>query len=276
MKKRMASILSVSSARSLVDRLGPGKAPTAFRIWAAGENTLDDGKIVVFSARSAEMLLKEQDARGRLYSFDYDHRSTERDVSPEAGAAAGWHRLEVRRDSAGNPELWATACDWTEAALTGLTARTPTWRYFSPTFFVDEKTGEIVSYVNCAITNNPLTHGLPSLASAAGKGLAMARARIKLLAAKARATAPVMASALERRVTNAERMQAARGKLEALTARATRVASDDGVVAEIDRANRDWMRSIGKEGRVTRSSCVSVSDIERAGRNVLRTIPGAT
>lgn len=164
-ERSILSIAELAAGRSLVERPAPGKAPTAFRIWAHGPNECD-GKTVVFSDRSADALLAEQLARGRLYSFDFDHRSMMPDVSPEAGKAAGWHVLDVRHHE-GHPELWATRCDWTTEARAGLEADPPEWRYFSPCFDVDPKTREVVSHVNCALTNNPLTHGLPALASAA-------------------------------------------------------------------------------------------------------------
>ena len=160
------SLAEIAEGRPLVERPAPGKAPTAFRIWAFGPNQCD-GKTVVFSERSAAALIEEQTARGRLYSSDFDHRSMMPDVSPEAGKAAGWHVLEVRKDPNGNPELWATSCDWTEDARSGIEADPPEWRYFSPTYDVDPATREVVGYVGCALTNNPLTHGIPALASAA-------------------------------------------------------------------------------------------------------------
>lgn len=163
-ERLILSIAELAAGRPLVERPAPGAAPTAFRIWAYGANELD-GKPVVFSERSAEALLAEQTSRGRLYSFDFDHRSILKDVSPEAGKAAGWHALEVREHE-GKPELWATECDWTAEARTGLESDPPEWRYFSPCFGADTDTREVISYVNCALTNNPLTHGIPALASA--------------------------------------------------------------------------------------------------------------
>lgn len=189
------SLAELAEGRPLVERLTLGKAPTAFRVWAYGPNEYD-GKVVVFSERSAESLLAEQTARGRLYSFDFDHRSMMPDVSPEAGKSAGWHTLEVREHD-GKPELWLASCDWTTVARAGLEADPPEWRYFSPCFGVDPETREVISYTNCALTNNPLTHGIPALASAIGGGappaglgpsgrLAIARARLRVLNLRSR------------------------------------------------------------------------------------------
>lgn len=165
--RSVLSLAELAEGRALVERPAPGAAPTAFRLWKHGPNECD-GKTVVFSERSAEALMAEQTARGRLYSFDFDHRSVLPDSSPEAGKAAGWHVLDVRTDEAGKPELWTVSCDWTAEARKGLEADPPEWRYFSPCYEADPKTREVVSYVNCALTNNPLTRGLPALASAIG------------------------------------------------------------------------------------------------------------
>lgn len=167
-ERTILSIVEIVEGRSLVERPAPGKAPTAFRIWAYGPNIVD-GKTVVFSERSADALLAEQTSRGRLYSFDFDHRSLMQDVTPSAGEAAGWHVLEVREHE-GKPELWAASCEWTTEAREGLEAEPPKWRYFSPCYETDSETREVVSYVNCALTNNPRTHGIPALASAVSGG----------------------------------------------------------------------------------------------------------
>lgn len=165
-ERAILSIAEVAAGRPLVERPAAGKAPTAFRIWAYGPNNVD-GKTVVFSERSAEALIAEQTARGRLYSFDFDHRSLMPDVTPAAGAASGWHVLEVREHE-GKPELWVTSCEWTTEARDGLESDPPMWRYFSPCYETDPETREVLSHVNCALTNNPRTYGIPALASAAG------------------------------------------------------------------------------------------------------------
>lgn len=185
--RRMADAFNTTaSGGALVERTGLGRAPTAFRIWKAGTNALDGGSSVVFSERSAKMLIAEQASRGRLYSFDFDHRSIMSDAPPEAAMAAGWHALDVR-PSANGPELWAVSCAWTEEARAGLESSPPTWKYFSPCYEVDPKTREVTSYVNCALTNNPLTHGIPALASTVAAGpLVRARQRVLALVTRSR------------------------------------------------------------------------------------------
>jgi hypothetical protein len=134
--------------------------PTAFRIWREGENRTDHGTHT-FSKRSAESLMSEQSARGNLYSIDVDHLSLDAKAPPESRKAVGWHRLEVRAG-----ELWAVDVEWTDAVRAGLTKSPPEWRYFSPAYDTEKKTGEIVSYLNTALTNNPATWSVTALASA--------------------------------------------------------------------------------------------------------------
>jgi len=141
-------------------------APTAFRIWKAGDNPTDHG-VHKFTARSARTLAAEQAARGNLYSIDVDHLSLtkgDKAAVPEARKAVGFHQLEVR-EGAGGPELWATNVEWTDAVRAGLEKKPPEWRYFSPAYDVDKRTGEIVSYLNTALTNNPATWNVTALAS---------------------------------------------------------------------------------------------------------------
>lgn len=161
--RRCSMLLDALASEMLVERPAPGAAPTAFRIWAAGENVADDGPIF-FTPRSAQLLMSQQTARARLYSIDFDHLSLQKDRPPTAGRASGWHSLAVRNDAMGQPELWAVGVEWCADAKVGLEQDPPLWRFFSPAFDVDAN-GEVVSYTNLALCINPMTHGLPELAA---------------------------------------------------------------------------------------------------------------
>lgn len=161
MRIRHFAISLEATDASLVERPGPGLAPTAFRIWAAGENTSDDGP-TLFTPKSADLLLAEQAARGRLYPSDFDHLSLVSNRPAEAGRASGYHRLEVRTGPMG-PELWAVDIEWCADVKAGLEEQPPRWKYFSPAFKQDAE-GEVFSYINFAVCINPKTHDLPSLA----------------------------------------------------------------------------------------------------------------
>ncbi len=146
-----------------VERPSAGAAPTAFRIWKAGENPTSKGP-TVFSRRSADLLLTDQERRGNLYSIDVDHMSLSDGAPPEHHRAVGWHRLEVRDTNAG-PELWAVGVEWTPEIRTALEQSPPGFRYFSPAYDVSMGTGEVVGYLNTALTNNPATYQVTALAT---------------------------------------------------------------------------------------------------------------
>lgn len=163
----MAIFANTLAAEEGVERPAPGLAPSAFRIWRAGPNTIDkDGKRQdhYFTPKSAELLMVAQAVRENRFSIDVDHMSLNTASPPESRKAVGWHSLEVR-DSQTGPELWATQVEWTPAVKSGLETSPPEWRYFSPAYDVDAKTGEIIAYLNTALTNNPATRGVTALAS---------------------------------------------------------------------------------------------------------------
>jgi phage I-like protein len=145
-----------------VERSGESRAPTAFRIWRAGENKADDGSIF-FTADSAKTLMDEQASRGRVMAIDFDHLSLVDDRPATSGCAAGWHRIEAR-DTDDGPELWAVDVEWCADAKAGLEEEPPKWRFFSPAFYTDEDQ-QVTSYINLALCINPMTHGIPLLAS---------------------------------------------------------------------------------------------------------------
>lgn len=182
-----------------VERPSPGAAPTAFRIWKAGDNPTDYG-VHRFTKESANMLLAQQGVRGNLYSIDVDHLSHNEKAPPESRKAVGWHTLAVR-DSEAGPELWAENVEWTDEVKAGLEAKVPEWRYFSPAYAVDKKTGEILSYSNTAITNNPATHRVTALATLQ-KSIAAAQ-RAKVMSVE-RQIQHVFAAAATKKMTAAE------------------------------------------------------------------------
>lgn len=148
-----------------VERAEGSKAPTAFRVWKAGENVTDHGKHVLTRA-SVEAILADQERRQNLSSIDVDHLSLSKDAPPEARKAVGWNRWEARTDESGNLELWACNVQWTDAVRAGFDKDPPEWRYFSPAYGVNDESGEILRVMNMALTNNPATWGVTALATA--------------------------------------------------------------------------------------------------------------
>lgn len=146
-----------------VERDAPGKAPRAFRIWRGGENAGVHGR-TLFSARSVALLQQEQAVMNRSYSFDMDHMSLSESAPIENHVALGWHTLGFRQGEEG-VELWAENCEWTPFATQALEAKPPQIRYYSPAYDIDPMTKEVVSYINCSLTNNPATYNLTILAT---------------------------------------------------------------------------------------------------------------
>jgi len=176
-------VMAVASFEDVaVERPSAASAPTAFRIWKAGDNQTDYG-VHRFTEASAKILLADQATRGNLYSIDCDHLSLNDKSPPESRKAVGFHKLAVRETKAG-PELWATNVEWTSAVRSGLEQDPPEWRYFSPAYDVDKKTSEIVAYLNTALTNNPATWSVTALATqTATRSITMKMTAAEMLAA---------------------------------------------------------------------------------------------
>ncbi|MEM8725386.1 MAG: phage protease, partial [Pseudomonadota bacterium] len=84
--------------------------------------------------------------------FNYDHQTEFAAVKGVGGQAkaAGWinaEKLEVGEDG-----IYAEV-DWTEPAEAALNARE--YRYYSPHFRADKKTGDLTRLVNVGLTNSP-------------------------------------------------------------------------------------------------------------------------
>jgi hypothetical protein len=240
-------------SRTLTDdgvERGPDGAPIAFRIWRAGSNPTDKGD-TVFSPRSAEFLMADQAKRGNLYSIDVDHLSVLQTAPPESRKAVGWHRLEVR-----GGELWAVDVKWTDAVREGLKTDPPEWRYFSPAYVRDDKSSEVLAYLNTALTNNPATWNVAELAQPsepkpAPKASQPTKATKKMTASKPRAGAkqihatrtPSIAE-LRRQLDTAARDLAAIKSMKAPTATAT-APTLDNVSHASDRASELDQKMLG-------------------------------
>lgn len=200
---------AIAFASDGVERSATG-APTAFRIWKAGANITDYG-VHVFSPASAVRLMSAQSMRGNLFSIDVDHLSLSQGkdaAPPEARKAAGFHRLAVRPSPTG-PELWAVDVEWTDAVRAGLEKDPPEWRYFSPAYDVS-KSGEIIAYLNTALTNNPATWRANALASMRREETVLTKEQIIAAATAQLRADQARASRMTPRLTPGERSLLAR------------------------------------------------------------------
>jgi hypothetical protein len=140
----------------------PSGEPIAFRIWKAGANPTDKG-VHILTENAAQRLLAEQAIRGNLYSIDIDHLSLNEKAPPESHKAAGFFSIEGRPSAEGT-EIWATTVQWVDWVRAGLQKSPPEWRYHSPAYDTKKSTGEIMSLLNIALTNNPATWSVTQLA----------------------------------------------------------------------------------------------------------------
>ena len=132
--------------------------PIEFRIFSTGVNRSEKGDFL-FDAASAASVMAEYLAHGKALLFDFNHGTTLPMPSVEQGIAAGEFVPEVRADG-----LYATRIKWTPRAQELLRAKE--YRFFSPYFMHDEKTGRILRLINCALTNLPALDGIAPLVAA--------------------------------------------------------------------------------------------------------------
>ena len=131
--------------------------PTEFRLFSYGVNRSDQGEFI-FDQESAASVMAEYARQARDIVIDYEHQS----MTGGKALAAGWFVPEVRADG-----LWATSVRWTNEARQEIAQAQ--YRYFSPTFDYERKTGRITILRNAALTNNPSLYGLPALVAASSR-----------------------------------------------------------------------------------------------------------
>lgn len=120
------------------------------------------------NAESAQRLISAVSQRQNDILIDYEHQSL---LTAENGLpvpAAGWFggaALEWR-----DAGLFASPVKWTEAAAAHIAA--DEYRYLSPVFSYDPKTGVVLDIINVALTNNPAIDGMQAVTVAAASFIA--------------------------------------------------------------------------------------------------------
>jgi len=153
-----------------VVELPEGKAPTEIQLFPAGAFRARDGRPGnehPFSdwwmdADAAHSVIdKAADAVGD-FVLDYEHQTLYAETSGQPAPASGWFkRLEWREDDG----LYATDVRWTARAGAMIEARE--YRYISPVFGFDKKTGTVTDILMAAVTNYPAIDGHSDLAARA-------------------------------------------------------------------------------------------------------------
>lgn len=136
------------------------------QIFPAGEFRARDGRPEKLDAwrvdrTAAEHLIALVRAQATVPVVDYEHQTLHAETNGQPAPAAGWMRDLEWREGEG---LFARI-EWTDRALAAI--RAGEYRYFSPVFESDPKTGVVTRLLMGAITNYPGLDGMLPVAARA-------------------------------------------------------------------------------------------------------------
>ncbi|MDD4978776.1 MAG: phage protease [Gallionella sp.] len=115
------------------------------------------------TASNAAAIIQAATLRANDFLIDYEHQTISASKNGLPAPAAGWFkRLEWRNGDSGG--LFALDVRWTERAAAMIAARE--YRYISPVFTFDFKTGDVQGLHSAAITNDPALDGLTDMVAA--------------------------------------------------------------------------------------------------------------
>jgi phage I-like protein len=158
----MESRLAIAIAALAAD-LSSGP-PTTFRILPAGsfrswDGRPDDVAAWTLSETDGQRIVAELATRVRDSVIDYEHATLKAKAGAVKAPASGWFRTaEWRADG-----LWLTDVKWTAEAAQEIADKK--YRYVSPVFSYDTKTGRVQSLLHAALTNDPGLDALTDLAA---------------------------------------------------------------------------------------------------------------
>lgn len=138
---------------------GAATPPTEIRLFKFGKIRTTKGEFL-FDDKAAKSVLTAWQDYGNDLCFDYEHKAVDKDGRAGDGKAAGWFKLAIKDDG-----LYAVDIKWTRSATDLISGKE--FRYFSPAFDYDPKTGRVLELINVALTNIPATKDLPALVAAA-------------------------------------------------------------------------------------------------------------
>ncbi|MDT3669001.1 MAG: phage protease [Aromatoleum sp.] len=115
-------------------------------------------------ALTAARVIQAAAARTTPFVVDYEHQTLLAEKNGQPAPAAGWfHGANLEwREGRG---LYATEVEWTERARNMI--GDGEYRYLSPVFAFDDKTGEVQALRMAALTNNPGLDGMSAVALSA-------------------------------------------------------------------------------------------------------------
>lgn len=137
-----------------------------FQIFPAGPFGHGDPQLrgaPYFEVRNPQNVIAQAFARKNDFMVDYEHGTLAAMREKRPNPAAGWFSgrgLEWRDEG-----MFATRPRWTERAAAHI--RGDEYRYISPLFPFDRRTGEVLGLTNVGLTNTPAIDGMQSVAAMA-------------------------------------------------------------------------------------------------------------
>ncbi len=96
------------------------------------------------------------------FVIDYEHQTYNVEGNGQPAPAAGWFKTLEWREGLG---LFAVDVEWTDRAKNMIAAKE--YRFISPVFKFDTKTGAVLQLLMAAVTNNPGIDGMAAIAARA-------------------------------------------------------------------------------------------------------------
>lgn len=146
---------------------GGATPPKAFRLLPYGRFKAADGsgrpagipEGWLLDQPSAVAIASAFNARSDARVIDYEHQTLHAETNGKPAPAAGWiGKLEARDDG-----LYAVDVEWTAAAASMIAAKQ--YRYISPVFPYDKRSGRVLAVAHAALTNFAGLDGLTDLAA---------------------------------------------------------------------------------------------------------------
>lgn len=137
------------------------------QLFPAGEFRASDGRpfdVPAWSidADAAASIISDFESRQNRTVIDYEHQTLLTSQNGQPAPAGGWFGTLEWRESG----LYAVDVEWTERASSMIASGE--YRYISPVFTYDKKTGAVKKLLHAALTNNPALDGMDAVAAAAG------------------------------------------------------------------------------------------------------------
>lgn len=146
-------------------------ASREIQLFPAGEFRALDGRpkdatAWIINAELAAAIIADLEGRDNRLVIDYEHQTLLTAENGQPAPAAGWFKQLEWREGDG---LYAVDVEWTARATAMIEAGE--YRYISPVFSYDKKTGAIRRVLNAALTNNPALDGMNEVAAEAASRL---------------------------------------------------------------------------------------------------------